>query len=338
MDEPSLFAGRASQIQQIARALQSRGSCPVIYGDRGLGKSSLALQAARIALGDSTLLERNGNEKWAISARRAFVVLYIRCSDATRTKDEILQRVLNVTIDAFANAIWGEETYHLTERSRTIGLNLKLVTAEFGKKFEPIQEQPDYVRRSEEEKLVEVCKLITEVTRRRVLLVIDELDRARTAEGLASFIKSSSSRDLKFMLVGIGQNISDLLTDHRSLERSAHPVHADRMTDPELEAIVDRAMTALRHAGVQMSFEGSARRVTANMAAGYPWFVHVVGQDALILADQDGESTVRVQHVERASRRLTQNRFAQQFSDQYQQAVRDSRSAGEGPSDVREVA
>src|SRR5947209_7457132 len=143
MDDPTLFAGRSDQIQQIARALQSRGSCPVIYGDRGLGKSSLALQAVRIALGDSTLLERYKLDQWSISARRAFVTFYVRCSDATQTKDEVLQRVMNVALDAFANEIWGEETYQMTERSRTIGLNLKLVTAAFGKKFGPIQAQPD---------------------------------------------------------------------------------------------------------------------------------------------------------------------------------------------------
>jgi hypothetical protein len=96
------------------------------------------------------------------------------------------------------------------------------------------------------------------------------------------------------------------------------------MTDPELEAIVDQAMTALRARGVEMSFEASARRVTANTASGYPWFVHVLGQDALIRADEDGRSVVRVQDIQAAAEELTLNRFAQQFADLYQQAVRDS--------------
>lgn len=324
MDDPAQFAGRAKEIEQLARSLQSRGACPIIYGDRGLGKSSLALQALRIALGDDTLLERHKLGKWAIPDSRAFLTLYVRASDATATKDEILQRVLNSAIDAFGREIWGEETYQLTERSRTIGLNLKLLSAEFGKKFAPIQEDPGYVALSVEEKLLEVCRLISAVSKRRLLIVIDEVDRASSAIGLASFIKSSSSRELKFMLVGIGQSVSDLLTDHKSLERSGHPIEVHRMTDRELEAIVDQAMTALRARGVEMSFEASARRVTANVAGGYPWFVHVLGQDALIRADDEGQSVVRVQHIRAAAEALTLNRFAQQFADLYQQAVRDS--------------
>jgi Cdc6-like AAA superfamily ATPase len=324
MDDPAQFAGRAKEIGQLARALQSKGSCPIIYGDRGLGKSSLALQGLRIALGDSALLERHNLEKWAIPPSRAFLTIYVRASDATLTKDAILQRVLNSAIDGFGREIWGEETYQLTERSRTIGLDLKVLSAEFGKKFQPMQEDPGYVALSVEEKLLEVCKLISAVSKRRLLIVIDELDRARNATGLASFIKSSSSRELKFMLVGIGQSVSDLLTDHRSLERSGHAIPVPRMTDPELEAIVDQAMTALRARGVEMSFEASARRVTANTASGYPWFVHVLGQDALIRADEDGRSVVRVQDIQAAAEELTLNRFAQQFADLYQQAVRDS--------------
>jgi hypothetical protein len=96
------------------------------------------------------------------------------------------------------------------------------------------------------------------------------------------------------------------------------------MAQSELEGIVDQAMYALREQGVVMGFERSAKRIVANIAAGFPWFVHVLGEDALVLADHDGQHTVQIQHVERASSRLTQNRFAQQFSDMYQMAVRDS--------------
>ncbi len=57
---PAGFAGRKDQIRQLTDALLTDRSCPVIYGDRGLGKNSLALQLARIALGDTELLEEIG--------------------------------------------------------------------------------------------------------------------------------------------------------------------------------------------------------------------------------------------------------------------------------------
>ena len=208
MDEPALFAGRSAQIEQVARALHSRGSCPIIYGDRGLGKSSLALQAVRIALGDTELLDRDALQRWALRTKNAYVPIYIRCSDATQTKDQVLQRVMNAAVDSFGKGSWGEETYQLTELSSSVGMNLKVVSADFARRYEPVQADPGYVSRNTEDKLIEVCKLVTAATGRRVLLVIDELDRARDSQGLASFIKSASSHDLKFMLVGIGQSVS----------------------------------------------------------------------------------------------------------------------------------
>jgi Cdc6-like AAA superfamily ATPase len=324
MDDPALFAGRSLQLENVARALHSRGSCPILYGDRGLGKSSLALQGVRIALGDDELLKREGHGRWALKARDAYVAVYVRCSDATATKDEVLQRVLNALVDSFGKQLWGEETYQLKELSTRVGINLKVASADFAKRYEPAKLDADYVKKNVEDKLVEVCRFITEATRRRVLIVIDELDRARNAAGLASFIKSSSSRDLKFMLVGIGQNLSDILSDHRSLERSAHPIEVPPMQQRELEAVVDQALYALREAGVVMGCEAPAKRVMARAASGFPWFVHVVGDDALLLADRDGAQVIQMSHVSRAMERLTQNRFAQQFADRYQMAVRDS--------------
>src|SRR5881409_409589 len=66
MSDPWLFAGRREQIKQIADDLQVVGSCIFIYGDRGLGKSSLAAQASRIAMGDSSLLEQIGEVNRAL--------------------------------------------------------------------------------------------------------------------------------------------------------------------------------------------------------------------------------------------------------------------------------
>ena len=83
-------------------------------------------------------------------------------------------------------------------------------------------------------------------------------------------------------------------------------------------------MHALRKRGVVMGFEAQAKRHLANLASGFPWFVHVIGEDALIRADAEGSHAVRMNHVHAAETDLTRNRFAQQFADAYQMAVRDS--------------
>lgn len=73
IEHPAGFAGRQTQVRQLTDALLTDRSCPVIYGDRGLGKTSLALQLARIALGDTVLLEEIGAGDSALSEADTFV-------------------------------------------------------------------------------------------------------------------------------------------------------------------------------------------------------------------------------------------------------------------------
>jgi hypothetical protein len=63
LDDPALFVGRSQQVLELARSLHAEGSCPIIYGSKGLGKSSLALQAQRIAMGDQVTMNRSPLER-----------------------------------------------------------------------------------------------------------------------------------------------------------------------------------------------------------------------------------------------------------------------------------
>jgi hypothetical protein len=74
-----------------------------------------------------------------------------------------------------------------------------------------------------DEKLLDRASRISQEYERRILVILDELDLVRDTSGLASFVKNASSSDLKFVLVGIGQNVSSLLSDHESIERMVVP-------------------------------------------------------------------------------------------------------------------
>jgi hypothetical protein len=81
------------------------------------------------------------------------------------------------------------------------------------------------------------------------------------------------------LLVGIAQNLSDLILDHSSIERQMTPIH---MTKGELADIIDRAVEKLRAQGMPYTFSTDARIRLVRMAAGFPWFIHVIGQAGLI--------------------------------------------------------
>lgn len=142
--------------------------------------------------------------------------------------------------------------------------------------------------------------------------------------GLASFLKAVSSEDLKFMMVGIASNVSDLLSDHQSLERRLVPVRLPLMKVEELGQIVTKAQEFLVDQGIVVTFTDEAILRLSTVAAGFPWFTHVLGQQALVDAESQGHLRITEEHINRAVREIVANRFAQQFADTYQQAVRDS--------------
>jgi len=315
---PYSFAGRKKEILSLTDSLIIDGSCPIIYGKRGLGKSSLAIQLERIALGDVELLEDIGFSNRALSEHDRYITLRIACSDSIKNIDDLFNRLINqgegyLSLDDLY--IEGNLIEEVTKRS----LKLKFFESEIQKKY-----QIKYSKLSIEEKFKEILSNICEIKNCKVLIIIDELDQVKSTKGLGSFIKNESSRFIKFVLVGVAQNISDLLIDHESLERFVYPVHIERMSYDELAQIIEKVVRFINKEGINVDFKPEAINLIVISAAGFPWFVHVLGQESLRIAIDNRRTLVNEKDVQTAISGLADNRFAQQFSDTYQLAVRDS--------------
>ena len=322
MSEPRFFAGRQQQVQDLVDALRVTGSCPLIFGDRGLGKSSLAVQAQLIAMGDRQLLEQIGAADRALLDDETFLTLFVTCSDSLQHVDQLIQMIINAAEDVVPAG--GDPVSALVDRTTRRKVTLKFFETETTRKYEAKKERPGFENLSLIERLQRVIRLLNEVYQGPVLILVDELDRLRDKSGLASLLKALSTADLKFLLVGIAQDWSDLLLDHASIERQISPVKVTRMTRPELAEIVDRAQLALEDSASTLRFDGAARVQLVDIAGGFPWFVHVLGQASLMRAVEESAPTVTREHVTKSMRDLVRNRFAQHFADSYQRAVRDS--------------
>jgi hypothetical protein len=330
LDDPDRFAGRSMQVRMLADALHSTGSVPLIFGDRGLGKSSLALQLRLIAMGNVELLTQFKAERLALPADRHFLVFYVTCTDTTEGLSELLQALVNSaeSVDTSGPSTGAGQLIDRTTRKK---LTLKVFEFESTLKYQTESQRLSYQDLNLEEKLVLLCEILTRTYGQPVMFIIDELDRMRDTRGLASFLKAASSETLKFVLVGIAGNVSDLLNDHQSLERKLVPVKVPVMTPRELGEIVSKANAYLEDHGVQIVFTQSAYLLLVETAAGFPWFVHVLGQRALMDADDGdheldarGNLVINAGDVQHAITTIVENQFAQQFSDMYQMAVRDS--------------
>lgn len=326
VDEPSRFAGREQQVRDLTDALQMDGSVPLIYGHRGLGKSSLALQMARIAMGDTELLHHFSADHLALVEADRFLVLQVTCTDSTYDVYGLLQLLINAAESVeFVTAKDGSGAKQLVDRTSRKKLTLKVVELESTKRYQNEASRLSYQDLGLEEKLVQLCEILTDAYGQPVLFIIDELDRMAETHGLASFLKANSNDHLKFLLVGIANNEAELLADHESLERKLYPVHVPTMSKTDLRQIVYQVNDYLRRNDIDVTFTSEAIHRLADFAAGFPWFVHVLGQSALIAVHDAGtDCEVHEIDIDIAAQQVGQNQFAQRFSDLYQRAVRDS--------------
>lgn len=324
LEEPRRFAGRREQVLAVADALQLKGSVPLIFGDSGVGKSSLAVQAQLIAMGDEALLEQLSALSYSIPPESVFITVFLSCSDEIADLSELLQSLINAAEDVVPADESGSAPTFLVDRSTRAKLSVKLFEAESTRRYATAKERLSYESLSLPEKLLRVTRLLNETYNAPVLFVVDEIDRVRDKKGLASVIRRLSTDYLKFMLVGIAQDWSDLMLDHASLARQAAPIRLPRMTSAELAEIVDLASAYLEGSGIDMRFSDAARTRLVRIAGGFPWFVHVIGQAALMNAFDEASSFVTDEHVVIAMRGLVANQFAQEFSDRYRMAVRQS--------------
>ena len=336
VDQPGLFAGRASEVAQLTDALHVIGSIPLIYGDRGLGKTSLAIQTGWIAMGSVELLSPLKIEDRAFSENEQYIVIFVTCEDDTQDFDGLVQLLINEAEKAdFAQPQQGYKPRHLTERTTSYKWSFKVFEAENTKRYEHATARPSYQNLSPREKLQHLIGIIVEAYDSPVLFIIDEVDRLHSTKGLASFLKATSSESVKFLLVGIAASIENLLADHQSVERSLVPVQVPLMSDEELRDIVVKAQAYLKENDIDIEFGYLATSAIADSASGFPWFVHVLGQSTLQkaiegyssrpLATRDKDRiNVLGMHVDEAKYDLSRNQFARRYWQDYVKVVRNS--------------
>lgn len=325
VDDPEFFAGRANEVAQLTDSLHAVGSCPIIYGPRGLGKTSLALQMKYIAMGDDELLTSLGIQSRSLDEDRQYLSFFVTCTDATRNFNGLVRLLINTAEEAdFSGVGKNAKASNLTERTVSHKISLRAFEAESVKRYEREKGRQSYQELSRAEKLLQLIKIISESYNQPVLFIIDEVDRLRSTRGLASFIKAASSEHAKFILVGIASNIGRLLADHRSLERCLAPVKMPAMDDDDLYQILEKAEAYLKDQNIDIIFDRSAKSKIVGVAAGYPWFVHVIGQSALLLTAQADRKVIMEADVLHAMKNITSNQFAQQFADMYLNIVRNS--------------
>ena len=209
IDEKSLFAGREEQRRQIVDVINQKGEHAILFGERGVGKTSLAN-----VLGE--LLGRPGS----ITAPR------INCDYG----------------DTF-ESIWrkGFDEVELVRSIQPIGFNPTITDKSYSAaELLGDEVSPDSVRRA-------LTRLATGVLPIFIIDEFDRL-RQEPRRAFADTIKNLSDHAVNatVIIVGVADSVGQLIEEHQSVERALRQIQMPRMSAEEIDQIITNGLDRLQ--------------------------------------------------------------------------------------------
>ncbi|MDZ7840870.1 MAG: ATP-binding protein [Gammaproteobacteria bacterium] len=290
------FAGRQEELQGLANALQSQGTQIVLYGQRGVGKSSLARQLLKLSTHEEEIVSRLDPEPYETLD---FLPVYVSCDDSVEKVEDVLLRLLS---DEEALASW--VPFKVVEKSGSQSvsgrLNIKVVQLG-GDQKDTMTERAQHFEDDVVTVFSNACKDITRtgVAKDGLLIVVDEFDRVGDRAGLASLLKTLGPEGVTFALVGVATTVQELITEHESVARqlTGGTIQVEPMNAAELDEIFDRAESIMEK---EYTFLKEAREWIIEIARGHPFYVHLVGKHALLEAIRKDNKEIDLQTAQDA--------------------------------------
>ncbi len=257
--DTDLFSGRRSLILRIADAVNQRGMHCIVFGERGVGKTSLANILPAV-------LGLTMDEELAVAS--------INC-DTSDTYTSLIHKLMQeiITVQELPRLGFGNYSFR-QEHPLSAAL--------------PDQPTPNDVR------------ILMQSFSSNWLLIVDEFDRLADQNSIrlvSDTIKTLSDRGVSatIVLVGVANNVDELLKEHRSIERCLTQVLMPRMTREELTDIVDRGLIQ-----VNMSMDDSVQWYVPAVSQGYPHYTHLLTLHAARQALGAGRDVVTRRDIEAA--------------------------------------
>lgn len=324
--DPKLFVGRAIEIRKAINALLNPGSFLAVFGLRGVGKSSVAHQIKLIAEGDKILAHALGLQKALPKKDFNFIVHYYKSDGFVDNISDLFKRMLfgdEENPSLFSLTKSGDK--RLEEFKRTVGVDgsVGFFGAKVGAKG---HEESKFVPYVSDDLIQQFRSLLGTVrkdnqNRDGLLILIDEFDTIKDKSGFASIVKACSSDYVKFGVIGIGANVSELVKDHSSVNRQIDFIDVPLMPELERLQIIKRAEYRVDNAIV---FDDGAMNEVCKKSEGFPYFVHLLGKEAMLIAFERNSSKVTITDIDTLSNNIAEGRLTNIFENVYHESVKNS--------------
>ena len=255
IDRQSLFSGRTRQLGDLFAVAEQPGQHAVVYGERGVGKTSLVSVAAEVLAASGVVTARttcDRSDDYESVWRKALGELRF-----TVTKPGVGFAAPAREAQVSASALLSEDA------------------------------TPHDVRRG----------LQSLAGGRRVAVFIDEFDRLASNDDrllFADTIKTLSDElpGATIVLVGVADDVEQLIAEHLSIERALVQIHMPRMSHAELAEVVSRGIESAR-----LTIARDAVDTIARLGQGLPHYAHLLGQLSARTALEDLRTSVRLGDV-----------------------------------------
>lgn len=259
ISDPNHLLGRERKLSEIARAFGVDGRHVFIYGDRGVGKTSLAQSAATAAhtvKTDPIIVSCDIKSNFSTimyDIWNVYVQKNIKGKPLSYFK--IKPPFVEIGGDLFGNAVNFTEIKSVNDASRMF----EFISSHYEEPF---------------------------------IIVIDEFEFITSNDDksqFASLVKrlSDSGVNVRFIFCGIGTSVEELLGAHLSSGRYIVPVNLERLSVDVLMKIVSQACDSVP---IDVPYETTLR--IAILSDGFPYFVHLVTEN-MLWAAYDSESIAK---------------------------------------------
>lgn len=324
--DPKLFVGRGGEIKKAINALYNQGGFLCILGLRGVGKSSFAYQIKLIAEGNSTTPNALGFKNLLPKKGFNFIVHYYKSDGFVVNIGDLFKRILfgdNDNDSLFSLTKSGD--LRLDEFKKTVAIDggVNVFGAKIGAKGQEEKKYKSYISDDLIQQFRTLLGTIQKDNQNKegLLILVDEFDIIKDKTGFSSIVKACSSDFVKFGIIGIGENISELIKDHSSINRQIDLIDVPLMPTSERSQIIDRAEYRIDSL---IRFDDNAKNEICEKSEGFPYFVHLLGKEAMLIAFERSGTTVVLSDIEILSKKISEGRLNTIFENIYHDAVGNS--------------
>jgi uncharacterized protein len=256
--------GRDKELDTIKKSLYAPGRHIFIFGDRGVGKSSLGQTAAiQYQSSDASPIFVSGSPNDTFNTVIANIVS--QAINRSRTESVKITESLSVELHGIKYSEGHEKSgIDIASAIRSVGDAVELLTQVAAKHSD------------------------------KPIVVVDEFDAIGDAgerNKFAALLKQLGDRNvnLKFIFTGIGKSLDELLGAHQSAYRQLEAVELPRLGWDARREIVK---SAVESCGISLNDDVNWK--IAMVSDGFPYYIHLVTEKILWAAYSDEEMVVDI--------------------------------------------